>query len=227
MFRKKATTMKRTLTLTIHALASAALISACGGQQKADAVPTAAPSSAAPAASAMPIASASGAPVAAAASPSATPRETATPPAPLIITIEPRSGSKLKGTAKFEASPGGVDVTVDISGAPAGKHGAHIHQNADCSAKDAKSAGDHFNPEAHEHGLPPTDRRHLGDLGNLEVGKDGKGHLEIMIPGANLNRGDKMSFIDRGIVIHEKVDNGGQPAGNAGNRIGCGEIKPQ
>lgn len=218
--------MKRTLTLTIHALASLALLSACGGQQKVDAAPTAASStSAAPAASAVPIASASATPVAAAASSSATASENATPPAPLIITIEPRSDSKLKGTAKFEATHGGVDVTVNISGAPPGKHGAHIHQNADCSARDAKSAGDHFNPEAHEHGLPPTEHRHLGDLGNLEVGKDGKGHLEITIPGANLIPGDKMSFIDRGIIIHEKVDNGGQPAGNAGNRIGCGEIK--
>ena len=139
--------------------------------------------------------------------------------------IEPRSGSKLKGTAKFEAVSGGVQVALDVTGAPAGKHGAHIHQNADCSAKDGKSAGDHFNPGEHEHGLPPTEHRHLGDLGNLEVGKDGTGHLEITIPGANLTPGDKMSFLDRGIIIHEKIDNGGQPSGNAGNRIGCGEIK--
>ncbi len=79
----KATTMKRTLTLTIHALASLALLSACGGQQKVDAAPTAASStSAAPAASAVPIASASATPVAAAASSSATASENATPPAP-------------------------------------------------------------------------------------------------------------------------------------------------
>jgi Cu-Zn family superoxide dismutase len=40
-----------------------------------------------------------------------------------------------------------------------------------------------------------------------------------------LKQGDKMSFLERAIVVHEKVDNGGQPAGNAGKRIGCGEIK--
>jgi len=144
---------------------------------------------------------------------------------PLVISIEPRSNSKLHGTAKFESVNGGVRVTLDVLSAPPGKHGAHIHQNADCSAKDAKSAGDHFNPQAHEHGLPPQEHRHLGDLGNLEVDKDGKAHLDIVIAGANLTPGDKLSFLDRGIIIHEKVDDGGQPVGNAGSRIGCGEIK--
>ncbi len=196
---------------------------ACGGPQKVD-------SAAPPAAStpvAMPMPSANAPSATAGPAPSAAPAASAAPApaAPLIITIEPRSGSKLKGTAKFEATSGGVQVALDVAGAPAGKHGAHIHQNADCSAKDGKSAGDHFNPDSHEHGLPPTEHRHLGDLGNLEVGKDGTGHLEITIAGANLTPGDKMSFLDRGIVIHEKVDNGGQPSGNAGNRIGCGEIK--
>jgi Cu-Zn family superoxide dismutase len=143
---------------------------------------------------------------------------------PLVVSIEPRSGSKLHGTAKFESVNGGVQVTLDVSNAPAGRHGAHIHQKADCSAQDGKSAGDHFNPQAHEHGLPPTEHRHLGDLGNLEVNKAGNGHLEIIISGANLTPGDNMSFLDRSIIIHENVDSGGQPAGNAGNRIGCGEI---
>jgi Cu-Zn family superoxide dismutase len=212
----------RTIQLSLI-VASATFIFACGGPQKVDSA--APPAASAPAASPMPSASpASATPEAA---PSAAPVAAAPPAnaAPLTVTIEPRSGSKLKGTAKFESVSGGVQVTLDITGAPAGKHGAHIHQNADCSAKDGKSAGDHFNPGAHEHGLPPTEHRHLGDLGNLEIGKDGTGHLEITIAGANLTPGDKMSFLDRGIIIHEKVDNGGQPAGNAGNRIGCGEIK--
>lgn len=212
----------------ISVVAGAIFVFGCGGPQKAETTaPTMPTSSAAPAPapSSMPSAStiaSSSSPVAAGAAPA---EPAAASSAPLIVAIEPRSLSKLKGTATFEAISGGVRVTLDVTGAPAGKHGAHIHQKADCSAKDGKSAGDHFNPEGHEHGLPPTEHRHLGDLGNLEVGKDGKGHLEITIAGANLTPGDKMSFLDRGIIIHEKVDNGGQPSGNAGNRIGCGEIK--
>ncbi len=202
-----------------------ALSVACGGSQMPDAMPnTAAPTNT----SAMPPTAASAlsptsTTTTAASTPSAAPA--ATTPAPVTISIEPKSGAKLKGTAKFEQTASGVQVTVDVTGAPPGDHGAHIHQTADCSDKEAKSAGDHFNPGMHDHGLPPTEMRHLGDLGNLAVGKDGKGHLEITIAGANLTPGDKMSFMDRGIIIHEKLDNGGQPAGNAGKRIGCGEIK--
>jgi Cu-Zn family superoxide dismutase len=143
---------------------------------------------------------------------------------PVEVKIEGRSGSKLSGTAKLEKSDGGVKVTIDLSDAPPGVHGAHIHEKADCSAPDAKSAGDHFNPDGHKHGMPPGER-HLGDLGNIEVDKKGKAHLEIEIKDANLDPGDKHSFLDKGMIIHEKKDNGGQPTGNAGGRIGCAEIK--
>jgi len=143
---------------------------------------------------------------------------------PVEVKIEARSGSKLAGTMKLEKVDDGVKVTLDITDAPPGTHGAHIHEKADCSAADAKSAGDHFNPDGHKHGMPPGER-HLGDLGNLEIDKKGAGHLEIVIKGANLDPGDKHSFLDKGVIIHEKKDNGGQPTGNAGGRIGCGEIK--
>jgi len=221
--------MNRPLNDTISAaFLSLFFLLSCGGQQSNAAMPAAATSTM-PMASAAPSAPASAAPAGAAATDAtAVPSDaqtSASTEAPLTIAIEPRSGSKLKGTASFESTSEGVKVTLDITDAPAGKHGAHIHQNADCSSKDGKSAGDHFNPEGHHHGLPMVAARHLGDLGNLEVGRDGKGHLEITVAGANLKPNDKLSFLDRGIIIHEKVDDGSQPAGNAGARIGCGEIK--
>ena len=43
-----------------------------------------------------------------------------------------------------------------------GQHGAHIHEKADCSSPDAKSAGEHFAPDGHPHGLPPEEPRHPG-----------------------------------------------------------------
>lgn len=206
----------------------ATFVWACGGPQKAESIPTTSPSS--PVTAVQPPASITSSVASNAPTPitSASVAEATSPPVnatPLIISIEPRSGSKLKGTAKFETTNVGVKVTLDITGAPAGKHGAHIHQIADCSAKDGKSAGDHFNPQMHAHGLPPSEMRHLGDLGNIEIAKDGTGHLELTITGANLTPGDQLSFLGRGIIIHEKIDDGGQPVGNAGNRIGCGEIK--
>jgi Cu-Zn family superoxide dismutase len=57
------------------------------------------------------------------------------------------------------------------------------------------------------------------------VDKDGKGKLEIVATGANLKDGDPNSFLGKSIIVHEKKDDGGQPTGNAGGRIGCGEIK--
>lgn len=146
------------------------------------------------------------------------------PPAPVTVTIEPKSKSKLKGTATLEQTADGVKITIDVENAKPGMHAWHVHENGDCSAPDGKSAGGHFNPDKHDHGLPTADARHLGDLGNLEVGKDGKGHTEITIPGANLKKDDPHSYLGRAIIIHEKKDDGGQPTGNAGGRIGCGVI---
>ena len=52
----------------------------------------------------------------------------------------------------------------------------------------------------------------------------GKGTTELIIPNANLTPGDPNSFTGRAIIIHAKKDDGGQPVGNAGGRIGCGVI---
>jgi len=143
--------------------------------------------------------------------------------APLEVKLLARSGSKLTGSVTLSAVQGGVKVAVAVQNVPPGKHGCHIHDNADCSAADGSSAGGHFNPGGHDHGLPDG-KRHLGDLGNIEVGADGSGKIEVVIQGANLEPGDPHSFLGRGIIVHDKEDDGGQPTGNAGGRIGCGEI---
>jgi Cu-Zn family superoxide dismutase len=140
------------------------------------------------------------------------------------VPILARSGSKLSGTAMFTPVKGGVDVRVQIAGAPPGQIATHVHEMGDCSAPDGSSAGGHFNPEGHPHGLPPAVERHLGDLGNIPVGPDGTGSTEVVVMGANLEPNDPDSFLNRAIIVHEKRDDGGQPTGNAGGRIGCGVI---
>lgn len=141
------------------------------------------------------------------------------------VTIEPKSGSKISGKATFVEVPDGVKVTLALANVPPGDHGAHVHEKGDCSAPDGSSAGGHFNPAGAPHALPNTNPRHLGDLGNITVDSNGKGTLEIVATGANLKPNDPNSFLGRSIIIHEKKDDGGQPTGNAGGRIGCGEIK--
>jgi Cu-Zn family superoxide dismutase len=36
--------------------------------------------------------------------------------------------------------------------------------------------------------------------------------------------GTKNPIVGRGVIVHAKVDDGGQPVGNAGGRIACGVI---
>lgn len=141
------------------------------------------------------------------------------------VTLQPKSGSQLSGTGTLTETEAGVRVELSLENVPPGEHGAHVHETGDCSAPDGSSAGDHYNPGSHPHALPSSEPRHLGDLGNISIGADGTGTLEIVAPGATLKEDDPNSFLGRAIIVHEKQDDGGQPTGNAGGRIGCAEIR--
>jgi Cu-Zn family superoxide dismutase len=133
--------------------------------------------------------------------------------------------SKVSGMVKFEDTKDGLKVTAQIENVPPGKHGFHIHDFGSCGDNGAK-AGGHYNPKGAPHGHVTTDglaRAHPGDLGNIEVGPNGKGTLEAVIPGVSLSKGE-LTVGGRAVVLHEKVDDFGQPTGNAGSRIGCGTI---
>ncbi|WP_437622087.1 superoxide dismutase family protein [Sorangium sp. So ce1151] len=211
---------------SLSLLASFALVvAACGGApEPAPAVPDvpAEPTQPAPE---TPAAPATPAPEASPQGDSAASAPAAAAPVTVEVPIEARTNSKLKGAASFTEVDGGVKVTIQVSGAPKGKIAVHVHETGDCSAPDAKSAGAHYNPENHPHGLPDASARHLGDLGNIEVKADGTGSHEIVAKGANLKQGAPNSFLGRAIIVHEKQDDGGQPSGNAGGRIGCGVIQ--
>ena len=139
--------------------------------------------------------------------------------------IEARSGSSLSGTARFEESDAGVRVVVEVSGASPGAHGVHIHQVGDCSADDAKSAGGPFNPAGVAHGAPGTGTHHAGDFGNIDIGPEGNGTLEITSRDITLGEGAN-SILGRAIIVHGGADDlASQPSGAAGPRIGCGIIQ--
>ncbi len=148
------------------------------------------------------------------------------PGARVAAIMEARSGASLSGTAVMAETEQGVTVLLKLTGAPPGAHAVHVHEKGDCSAPDATSAGDHFNPRGHAHGLPNTDERHLGDFGNMMVAEDGTGTLTLTAPGANLEPGDTNSFLGKALIVHDKPDTGEQPAGNAGPRIACGVLRP-
>jgi Cu-Zn family superoxide dismutase len=147
-------------------------------------------------------------------------------PATAKATIESKSGSKVTGRAVFTEQPsGGVKAEIWIENAAPGTHGLHIHEKGDCSAADGTSAGGHFNAAGNPHAAPADKARHNGDLGNIEVGADGKGHLEITTDLLTVKPGPN-SVVGKAVVFHEKADDlKTQPTGAAGGRFGCGVVQ--
>ena len=140
-----------------------------------------------------------------------------------MATLEAKSGSTVTGTVQFNKVNAGLKASANIAGGKAGRHGIHIHEKGDCSAKDASSAGGHFNPLAGKHAGPDHKGRHVGDLGNITVQQDGKGLLSIDIP--DIKGFDWSQIIGKSVVIHEKGDDFvTQPSGDSGARIACGII---
>ncbi len=141
-------------------------------------------------------------------------------------TLESKSGSTVTGTATFtELGSGGVRARIHVENAPPGTHGLHLHEKGDCSDPEAKSAGGHFNPGGMPHAGPMADKRHAGDLGNIEIGANGKGDLDVRSDLLTVKAGPN-SVVGRAVVFHEKADDlATQPTGNAGGRLACGVIQ--
>ncbi len=140
-----------------------------------------------------------------------------------IAVLHPASRSNVHGVVTFEVVEKGVRVVANIWGLTPGKHGFHIHEFGDCSSDSAFSAGGHFNPTGMPHSMPMSDKRHIGDLGNIEADKDGKAHLDYVDPMLTLEGNN--SIIGRGVIVHEKEDDfKTQPTGAAGARLACGVI---
>jgi Cu-Zn family superoxide dismutase len=131
------------------------------------------------------------------------------------------------GTLSIAPEGTGLRIIADVAGVDKdGKHGIHVHENGMCDhhpegadAKPFSTAGGHFNPAGAEHACPPTDPRHAGDLGNIDI-SGGKGHLEISL--ANVTA-DQLN--GKAIILHAGEDDcKTQPTGNSGDRIACGVV---
>lgn len=133
------------------------------------------------------------------------------------------------GKVTISESKYGVVFTPDMRGLPPGLHGFHVHQNADCSAKekDGKKvaglgAGGHYDPaKSNRHGTP-WGEGHLGDLPPLYVDANGGATQPVLAP--------RLAMADlkgRSLMVHAGGDNhSDHPAalGGGGARIVCGVL---
>lgn len=139
---------------------------------------------------------------------------------------------KIKGVVRFSAANEDtptVGCVVDgvIDGLKPGLHGIHIHETGDIT-NGCESLGKHYNPRNSPHGGPHDDenRRHAGDLGNIEA--DSKGRATFRFKDKIISVYD---IIGRSIVVTENADDFGrgkspesQVDGSSGTRLACGII---
>jgi len=121
---------------------------------------------------------------------------------------------------------GGLLVKVAVKNLQRGQHAIHIHTVGKCEFP-FTTAGPHFNPEQHAHGML-AGNAHAGDLPNLHVPDGGAIEVEIITKAATLEKGKPNSLLDNdgsSLVFHATADDyETNPDGAAGERIACGVI---
>ena len=144
----------------------------------------------------------------------------------ITVNIEPRSNSNISGEAVFTEENGEVTMTVNVSGLTEGQHAIHLHEKADCSSDDATSAGGHWNPTMEDHGKWGEGEYHRGDIGNFDVDAEGNGSITFTTDQWCIDCEDEQkNIVGKSVMIHEGADDfSSQPSGDAGARVGCGEI---
>ncbi len=143
----------------------------------------------------------------------------------LIANLNATEGSTTKGSVVFtQTGEHEVTMSARLNGLkPNSVHAIHIHEFGDLSAADGTSAGEHYNPEGHPHGLADADYHHAGDLGNLSADANGDVAVVKVFDGLTLH-GEMNPILGRAVVVHAGRDQGTQPSGDAGARIAVGVI---
>ena len=141
--------------------------------------------------------------------------------------IKPTEGNNISGYIRFyQSGKDTMRVNAQVKGlAPNSERGFHIHENGNCSAPDAMSAGGHYNPGGHKHGKVGAES-HVGDLPSLMADSTGVANLVYETKNLSIGTGLPTDVKGRAVVVHkDKDDYTTQPTGNSGARIGCGVIQ--
>ncbi|CAA9284097.1 MAG: Superoxide dismutase [Cu-Zn] precursor [uncultured Chloroflexi bacterium] len=137
------------------------------------------------------------------------------------------ANGRMVGTAVLSEVAGGVRITMQAQGLPAGRHGIHLHAVGMCEPPAFTSAGGHFNPTNQQHGLNNPSGPHAGDLPELTAAANGTASYSATNTMVTLSAGPNSLFDADGtaLVIHAQPDDQvTDPTGNSGDRIACGTL---
>ncbi|WP_339705954.1 superoxide dismutase family protein [uncultured Kriegella sp.] len=142
----------------------------------------------------------------------------------LQFSMEPKSGSTVKGVVNFTEENGSVKMIAELSGLSEGEHAIHIHEKADCSSDDGKSTGGHWNPTNEPHGKWGDSKGyHRGDIGNFPADAEGNATVEFETNQWCIDCDDATkNIVGKAVIVHDGVDDyTSQPSGDAGTRVSC------
>ena len=163
-----------------------------------------------------------------------------------IAQIRSSLNDQVLGYIYFEENDQQTHIYGELEKLSPGSHGFHIHEKGDVRYC-CDSLGSHYNPTNKLHsgrvltdqnGTPFKDKnnkeyinfnRHVGDLSNLDVDKDGKVKFSFYDPLIKLS--GNTSIIGRSVVIHADKDDLGKgnyedslTTGHSGKRIAYGIV---
>lgn len=143
------------------------------------------------------------------------------------IKLEPKSDSKVSGSAIFTQKEGKVTMVAVFEGLSEGTHAIHLHEKADCSAADGTSSGGHWNPTNQPHGKwGDAQGYHKGDIGNMEADANGNATITFSTDEWCIGCDDvNKDILNKAVIVHQGTDDfTTQPTGDAGGRVSCGGI---
>jgi superoxide dismutase, Cu-Zn family len=127
------------------------------------------------------------------------------------------------GQVQLQETAHGLIVKSEFTALPEGVLGFHIHAVGECEPP-FQSAGGHFNPDGHQHGMENPQGMHAGDLPNIHVPASGELTVENFVMGLTLD--DVLDEDGASMMVHAGPDDyATDPAGDAGDRIACGVIE--
>lgn len=127
------------------------------------------------------------------------------------------------GAVQLMQTPHGVLITARLKGLKPGTHAMHLHEKGQCKP-DFGASGGHFNPTGAQHGYQNPQGFHLGDLPNFAVAASGEANVDAFSSDLRLCGGEQPLLDGDGaaLIVHSGADDyRTDPAGGAGERIGC------